>query len=153
VSYRAFYKDGFCISTEKARLDIKAIHQFLSTEAYWCLNIPSSRVEGAIEHSLNFGLYFREKQIGFARVISDFSSIAYVGDVYILPEFRGKGLSKWLMQTIMAYPELQGLRRWILSTADAHGLYKQFGWVPVANPERWMEVHNREVYKKARVDE
>ncbi len=147
MSYRAFYKDGFCISTEKARLDLKAIHHFLSTEAYWCLNIPISRVEGAIEHSLNFGLYFREKQIGFARVISDFSSIAYVGDVYVLPEFRGKGLSKWLMQTIMAYPELQGLRRWILSTADAHGLYKQFGWVPVANPERWMEVHCREVYK------
>jgi GNAT superfamily N-acetyltransferase len=146
VSYRAFYKDGFCISTEKARLDIKATHHFLSTEAYWCLNIPCSRVEEAIEHSLNFGLYFREKQIGFARVISDFSSIAYVGDVYVLPEFRGKGLSKWLMQTIMSYPELQGLRRWILSTADAHGLYKQFGWVPVANPERWMEVHNREVY-------
>ncbi len=147
MSYRAFYKDGFCISTEKARLDLKAIHHFLSTEAYWCLNIPFSRVEGAIEHSLNFGLYFREKQIGFARVISDFSSIAYVGDVYVLPEYRGKGLSKWLMQTIMAYPELQGLRRWILSTADAHGLYKQFGWEPVANPERWMEVHRREVYK------
>jgi GNAT superfamily N-acetyltransferase len=147
VSYRAFYKDGFCISTEKARLDLKAIHHFLSKEAYWSLNIPMSRVEEAVEHSLNFGLYFREKQIGFARVISDFSCIAYVGDVYVLPEFRGKGLSKWLMQTIMDYPELQGLRRWILSTADAHGLYKQFGWVPVANPERWMEVHCREVYK------
>lgn len=146
MSYRAFYKDGFCISTEKARLDVKAIHHFLSTEAYWCLNIPFSKVEVALEHSLNFGLYFREKQIGYARVISDFSSIAYIGDVYVLPEFRGKGLSKWLMQIIMEYPELQGLRRWILSTADAHGLYKQFGWVPVANPERWMEVHNRDVY-------
>jgi len=147
VSYRAFYKDGFCISTEKARLDIKAIHHFLSTQAYWCLNIPFCRVEEAIEHSLNFGLYIMDRQIGFARVISDFSCIAYVGDVYVLPEFRGKGLSKWLMQIIMAYPELQGLRRWILSTADAHGLYKQFGWEPVSCPERWMEVHNREVYK------
>src|ERR1700692_2590361 len=146
MSYRAFYRNGFCISTEKARLDLKAIHHFLSTQAYWSLNIPFCRVEEAVEHSLNFGLYFKEQQIGFARVISDFSCIAYVGDVYVLPEFRGKGLSKWLMQTIMAYPELQGLRRWILSTADAHGLYKQFGWEPVAYPERWMEVHNRDVY-------
>jgi GNAT superfamily N-acetyltransferase len=144
--YRTFYRDGFCISTEKARLDIKAIHHFLSTQAYWSLNIPFSRVEEAIAHSLNFGLYSKESQIGYARVISDFSSLAYLGDVYVLPDFRGQGLSKWLLQTIMAYPELQGLRRWILSTADAHGLYKQFGWSPVAYPERWMEVHNREVY-------
>ncbi|HEV3224770.1 MAG TPA: GNAT family N-acetyltransferase [Puia sp.] len=148
MSYRAFYKDGFCISTEKARLDIKAIHHFLSTQAYWSLNIPYSRVEEAAMHSLNFGLYFKEKQIGYARVISDFSCIAYVGDLYVLPEFRGKGLSKWLMKTIMTYPELQGLRRWILSTADAHGLYKQFGWKPVAFPDRWMEVHNGEVYTR-----
>lgn len=110
------------------------------------MNIPFSRVEEAIAHSLNFGLYSKEQQIGYARVISDFTSVAYLGDVYVLPDFRGQGLSKWLMQTIMAYPELQGLRRWILSTADAHGLYKQFGWSPVAFPERWMEVHNREVY-------
>jgi GNAT superfamily N-acetyltransferase len=146
LSYRTIYRDGFCISTEKARLDIKAIHHFLSTQAYWSLNIPFSRVEEAVAHSLNFGLYFKEQQIGYARVISDFSSIAYLGDVYVLPDFRGRGLSKWLMQTIMAYPELQGLRRWILSTADAHGLYKQFGWLPVAHPERWMEVHNGEIY-------
>jgi GNAT superfamily N-acetyltransferase len=148
LSYRAFYKNGFCISTEKARLDITAIHHFLSTQAYWSLNIPLSRVEDAIAHSLNFGLYLKEQQIGYARVISDFASIAYLGDVYVLPDFRGQGLSKWLMKTIMEYPELQGLRRWILSTADAHGLYKQFGWKPVAYPDRWMEVHNREVYSK-----
>ena len=149
MSYRAVYRDGFCISTEKERLDIKAIHHFLSTQAYWSLNIPFSRVEEAVAHSLNFGLYFKQQQIGYARVVSDFSSVAYLGDVYVLPDFRGRGLSKWLMQTIMEYPELQGLRRWILSTADAHGLYKQFGWVPVACPERWMEVHNREIYSKA----
>jgi GNAT superfamily N-acetyltransferase len=106
------------------------------------LNIPFSRVETAIDHSLNFGLYLKEQQIGYARVITDFASIAYLGDVYVLPEFRGQGLSKWLMQTIMEYPDLQGLRRWILSTADAHGLYKQFGWKPVACPDRWMEVHS-----------
>ena len=142
MSFRAIYRDGFCISTEKARLDLKAIHHFLSTQAYWSLNIPFGRVEKAVAHSLNFGLYFNEQQIGYARVISDFSNIAYLGDVYVLHDFRGQGLSKWLMQTIMAYPELQGLRRWILSTEDAHGLYKQFGWLPVAYPERWMEVHN-----------
>jgi GNAT superfamily N-acetyltransferase len=146
MSYRAFYKDGFCISTENARLDLKAIHHFLSTQAYWSLNIPYYRVEEAVSHSLNFGLYHKEQQIGFARVVSDFSCIAYLGDVYVLPEFRGRGLSKWLMKTIMEYPELQGMRRWILSTVDAHGLYKQSGWMPVAYPERWMEVHNRDVY-------
>ena len=144
--YRSFYKEGFCISTEKARLDIKAIHHFLSTESYWCRNIPYSRVEEAIAHSLNFGLYENEKQVGFSRVITDFSTVAYLGDVYILPVFRCKGLSKWLMQTVVEYPELQGLRRWILSTKDAHGLYGQFGWTPLASPERWMEIHNRDVY-------
>jgi GNAT superfamily N-acetyltransferase len=148
MNYRAFYKNGFCISTEQARLDIKAIHHFLSTQSYWSLNIPYSRVEKAVAHSLNFGLYLKERQIGYAKVISDFSSVAYLGDVYVLPEFRGRGLSKWLMQTIMEYPELQGLRRWILTTADAHELYKQFGWRPVAYPERWMEVHDKEVYSK-----
>jgi GNAT superfamily N-acetyltransferase len=143
-----FYKDGFCISTEKAKLDLKAIHQFLSTQAYWSLNIPFSRVEKAAEHSLNFGIYFNEKQVGYARIISDFASIAYLGDVYVLPAFRGKGLSKWLMQTIMAHPELQGLRRWVLLTGDAHGLYKQFGWTAIASPEKWMEIHNKEAYSK-----
>lgn len=146
MSYRAYYKNGFCISTEKDRLDLNAIHHFLSTQAYWSLNIPFRRVEEAAAHSLNFGVYLKEQQIGYARVISDLASIAYLGDVYILPDFRGQGLSKWLMKTIMEYPELQGLRRWILATADAHGLYKQFGWVPVAYPDRWMEVHNPEVY-------
>ena len=146
LGYRSYYKGGFCISTEKARLDLCAIHLFLSTQAYWSLNIPFSRVEAAVAHSLNFGLYQKEQQIGFGRVVTDYSCIAYLGDVYVLPEFRGRGLSKWLMQTIMDYPELQGLRRWILATKDAHGLYNQFGWEPVAYPERWMEVHDRNVY-------
>ena len=141
------YKDGFCISTNKFKLDITAIHHFLSTEAYWSLDIPLEMVKKSIEHSLNFGLYYNEQQIGFARIISDFSTIAYLGDVYVLSEFRGRGLSKWLMETITSYPELQGLRRWILLTRDAHGLYKQFGWKEIANPERWMELHNKDVYK------
>ena len=141
------YKDGFCISTNKSRLDIPAIHHFLSTEAYWSLGIPFETVKKGIDHSLNFGLYQNEQQIGFARVISDFSTIAYLGDVYFLQEFRERGLSKWLMEIITSYPELQGLRRWILLTGDAHGLYKQFGWKEIANPERWMELHNKDVYK------
>ena len=142
------YKNGFCISTDKSNLDIPAIHHFLSTEAYWSLGIPFETVKKAIDHSLNFGLYHNEQQIGFARIISDFSTIAYLGDVYILPEFRGRGLSKWLMETITSFPELQGLRRWILLTGDAHGLYKQFGWKDISNPERWMELHNKDVYKQ-----
>ena len=142
------YKDGFCISTNKSRLDISAIHHFLSTEAYWSLNIPFETVKKSIDHSLNFGLYHNEQQIGFARIISDFSTIAYLGDVYVLPEFRGLGLSKWLMETITSFPELQGLRRWILLTGDAHGLYKQFGWKDISNHERWMELHNKDVYKQ-----
>ena len=142
------YKNGFCISTDKSNLDIPAIHHFLSTEAYWSLEIPFETVRKSIDHSLNFGLYHNEQQIGFARIISDFSTIAYLGDVYILPEFRGRGLSKWLMETITSFPELQGLRRWILLTGDAHGLYKQFGWKDISNPERWMELHNKDVYKK-----
>jgi GNAT superfamily N-acetyltransferase len=146
--YRSYYKDGFCISTEKARLDLCAIHRFLSTEAYWSLNIPFSRVEAAVAHSLNFGLYQGDEQIGFARIVTDYASIAYLGDVYVLREFRGRGLAKWLMQTIIEYPELQGLRRWILSTKDAHGLYNQFGWTPILYPERWMEIHDREVYSR-----
>ena len=142
------YKDGFCISTNKSRLDIPAIHNFLSNEAYWSQGIPFETVKKSIDHSLNFGLYHNEQQIGFARIISDFSTIAYLGDVYVLPEFRGRGLSKWLMETITSFPELQGLRRWILLTGDAHGLYKQFGWKDISNPERWMELHNKDVYKK-----
>ena len=142
------YKEGFCISTNKSRLDIPAIHNFLSNEAYWSLGIPFETVKKSIDHSLNFGLYHNEQQIGFARIISDFSTIAYLGDVYVLPEFRGRGLSKWLMETITSFPELQGLRRWILLTGDAHGLYKQFGWKDISNPERWMELHNKDVYKK-----
>ena len=140
------YKDDFIISTEKSKLDINSIHQFLSTEAYWCLDIPRATVERSIEHSLCFGVYQNEKQIGFARVITDYATIAYLGDVYIVEEYRGKGLSKWLLEIIMSHPDLQGLRRWILLTGDAHGLYRQFGWTDLADSTRWMELHNKNVY-------
>ena len=142
------YKDEFCISTDKTKLDVDSIHAFLSTKAYWCLNIPKDTVQKAIQNSRCFGVYQNEKQIGFARVISDFSTIAYLGDVYILEEYRGNGLSKWLIETIMSDPNLQGLRRWILLTADAHGLYRQFGWTNIGEPEKWMTVHDKNVYAK-----
>ncbi len=140
------YRDNYLISTDQSRLDISAIHRFLSTEAYWSLNIPREKMEKSIEHSLCFGVYQLDKQIGFARVISDFATIAYLGDLYILDAYRGKGLSKWLLEVIMGHPELQGLRRWILLTADAHALYKQFGWTEIADPAKWMELHNKSVY-------
>jgi GNAT superfamily N-acetyltransferase len=140
------YKDDFWISTDKSKLDVAAIHRFLSTKAYWCLNIPRDTVQAAIQHSLCFGLYQNEKQVGFARVISDFATIAYLGDVYILEEYRGNGLSKWLLETVMNHPDLQGLRRWILLTRDAHGLYRSFGWTDLADPSNWMERHNKNVY-------
>lgn len=103
-------------------------------------------VKDALNNSLNFGLFHIDKQIGYARVISDYATIAYLGDVFVLKEYRGLGLSKWLMEKIMTHPNLQGLRRWILLTADAHELYKQYGWTNIKNPEKWMEKHDPHVY-------
>ena len=140
------FKNEYCISTSKDKLDIDAIHEFLSTKAYWCLDIPKEMVAIAIQHSLCFGVYDNQKQIGFARIITDFSTIAYLGDVYILEAYRGLGLSKWLMETVMEHPNLQGLRRWILLTGDAHELYRKFGWTEIADASKWMELHNKNVY-------
>ncbi|MEO6406867.1 MAG: GNAT family N-acetyltransferase [Ferruginibacter sp.] len=142
------YKGDLCISTDKEKLDIDAIHKFLSTKAYWCLNIPQAKVQTAITNSLCFGVYQGIKQIGFARIVTDFSTIAYLGDVYVLEAYRGVGISKWLMETIMTHPDLQGLRRWILLTGDAHGLYRKFGWTEIAEPGKWMELYNKDVYSK-----
>lgn len=134
-------------STDKSLLDITMIHQFLSQESYWAKNIPLSIVTRAIENSLCFGVYQGSKQVGFARVISDFATVAYLGDVFILPDHRGKNLSKQLMETINNHPDLQGLRRWILLTADAHELYRQFGWTDLADSTRYMEKHTRNIYQ------
>jgi GNAT superfamily N-acetyltransferase len=137
------YKDGFCISTDKTKLDVDVIHEFLSTKAYWCLHIPKEKVQTSIENSCCFGVYKEEKQIGLARIITDFATIAYLGDVYILEEYRGLGLSKWLMETVMNCQDLQGLRRWILLTGDAHELYRKFGWTNIADPTKWMELGHK----------
>lgn len=142
------YNDGVCISTDKTKLNIDTIHGFLSRKAYWCLNIPKQTVQSSIQNSLCFGVYKNGEQIGFARVISDYSTVAYLGDVFILEEYRGRGLSKWLVKTVMTHPNLQGLRRWILLTADAHGLYRQFGWTELSDPGKWMQIHDRNGYPK-----
>ncbi len=142
------HKDGFSISTDKAKLDVDAIHDYLSTQSYWAKNIPKERVRMSIQNSYCFGVYEGQRQIGLARLVTDFSTMAYLCDVYILESHRGQGLSKWLIDTIMQAAHLQGLRRWILLTADAHGLYRQFGWQDVTDPTRWMEIHDKAAYAK-----
>lgn len=136
----------YTISTDKDRLDVSSIHKFLSNETDWAKGIPLNTVKTSIDNSLNFGIYFKSEQIGFARVISDYSTIAYLGDVYILKEHRGKGLSKWLMTEIMEHPHLQGLRRFILLTDTADWLYRKFGFTDIPRPEVYMEKHNPNVY-------
>jgi GNAT superfamily N-acetyltransferase len=132
-------RDEFTISTDRNHLQIEAIHKFLSEESYWAQNRTHEQTETAIKNSLPFGVYKGENQIGFARVVTDYATFAYLGDVYILEEFRGFGLSKWLMETIVNHPELQGFRRWVLATKDAHTLYEKYGFTPLKHPDRWME--------------
>jgi GNAT superfamily N-acetyltransferase len=127
------------ISTDKNLLQIDLIHKFLHEESYWAKERTLEQTERAIENSLCFGVYFETRQIGFARVVSDFATFAYIGDVFILQEFRGKGLSKLLMEAMLSHEDLQGLRRWVLATKDAHGLYEQFNFSGLRFPERWME--------------
>ena len=131
------------MSTDPARLDVVLVHGFL-TDCYWAKAIPRAVVERSLRNSLCFGLYEAERQVAFARVISDFATFAYLGDVFVLESHRGRGLSKWLMECIRSHPDLQGLRRWSLVTRDAHGLYRQFGFTPLASPDRWMEIHQPE---------
>lgn len=139
--------DGFFITTDKSKMDVIAIHNFLSKHSGWSKNIPIERVKTSVDNSLNFGLFHNDKQIGFARMISDFSTIAYLGDIYVLEEYRGRGLSKKLMEIVMTHPNLQGLRRWILLTSTADWLYKKYGFNALPNPEIYMELYNPTVYK------
>lgn len=135
------------ISTDKSKLDLILIHRFLSEESYWAKNIPFAIVKASIDNSLCFGLYDDDKQVGFARVVSDFSVFAYLADVFIVPGYRGKGLSKQLLQFIVAYPALQGLRRWMLATADAHELYKKYGFKELAKPSQFLEIVCHSLYE------
>ncbi|MEO6051032.1 MAG: GNAT family N-acetyltransferase [Pyrinomonadaceae bacterium] len=132
-------RNSFSINTDKSKLDLAMIHRFLSEESYWAKNRTIEQTRTAIENSICFGLFAGGRQIGFARVVSDQATFAYIGDVFVLNEFRGQGLSKWLMEVILSHPDLQGLRRWVLATRDAHGLYEQFDFGALRFPERWME--------------
>lgn len=138
--------DGYVISTDRAQLDIALIQRFLANDSYWAQGIPRAVVEQAVRHSLCFGVYTPHGQVGFARVVTDYATYGYIMDVFVLPEHRGKGLSKRLMECIMTHPELQGFRRWQLGTRDAHGLYAQFGFATPVHPERSMERTDPDVY-------
>lgn len=137
----------FTISTDPARIDLALVHEFLR-QSYWAKDIPLEIVERSIQHSLPFGIYQGTAQVGFARVVSDRATFAYLSDVFVLESFRGQGLSKWLMEIILAHPELQNLRRWLLATADAHGLYRQFGFEELAEPGKFLSRGNPGLYQR-----
>ena len=131
-------RGDYAISCDPKRLDLGVVHGFLRT-SYWAQNVSEEVVRRSIEHSLCFGVYDRESQVGFARVITDRATFAYLADVFIVEQHRGHGLGTWLIETIVSHPELSGLRRWILVTRDAHDLYRKFGFMELQNPERFME--------------
>jgi GNAT superfamily N-acetyltransferase len=147
--YYEIRKNEYHITTDPSLLDIEMIHEFLSKRSYWAQNIPRVVVERSIANSLCFGLFQNKEQVGFARVVTDKATFAYLADVFILEDYRGKGLARWLMETIQAHPELQGLRRWMLGTRDAHGFYEQFGWTILDEDtrKRFMQRHNKNVYQ------
>jgi GNAT superfamily N-acetyltransferase len=137
---------GYEISTDQDRLDVDLVFHFLSEKSYWSPGIPRAVVERSINNSMCFGVYQGEVQVGFARIVTDKATFALVADVFILEAHRGKGLSKWLMQVVLEHPDLQGLRRLLLLTSDAHSLYTQFGFTEIGNPGRFMEVLYPDVY-------
>ena len=139
----------FRITTDHSKFDLDAIYRFLARQSEWAKDIPRSTFDKSVRYSLCFGLLQKDRQVGFARVISDCATIAYLGDVFVLPEYRGRGLAKWLMECISSHPDLQNLRRWILVTEDAHGLYRKYGFTDLAHPEGFMERHNPAVYSPA----
>jgi GNAT superfamily N-acetyltransferase len=137
----------YTVSTDKSRLDLDLIYGFL-TRSYWAKGIPRDLVERAIENALCFGVFHGKQQVGFARVITDQATYAYIGDHFIVESHRRRGLGKLLMQAIMEHAQLQGLRRWSLATRDAHALYEHFGFTPLANPQRYMERYDPDVYRR-----
>jgi GNAT superfamily N-acetyltransferase len=143
--------DGLEISTEKLKLQIEPIHRFLSQEAYWSLGVPLEVVKRAISGSLCFGVYDKHahgQQVGFARVVSDQATFAWICDVYVEKEYRGRGVSKWLMENLMSHSELKGLRRICLATKDAHALYEKFGFIVTQTPDNWLEIKDNDIYKR-----
>jgi GNAT superfamily N-acetyltransferase len=142
-------RNGYRISCDPADLDLDMIHGYL-TRSYWAAGIPRAVVERSLEHSMGFGVFDGDQQVGFARVVTDRATYAYICDVFVLDSHRGRGLAKWLMETIRAHPALQGLRRWMLATRDAHGLYRQVGFTPLDAPERIMEILASDPYRSGK---
>jgi N-acetylglutamate synthase-like GNAT family acetyltransferase len=140
-------KDQYTITTDKEKFDVDLIHSFL-TNSYWAEGISREIIRRSIDGALCFGVFENNKQIGFARMITDKATFAYLADVFIIEEYRGRGLSKWLMQIVISHPDLQGLRRMMLATRDAHELYKKFGFIRLNNVDRWMHIHDPDVYKR-----
>lgn len=146
---REWHNGEYTISTDRQRLNLNVIHGFISERSYWAQGIPRAVMGRAIRHSLNFGVYRGNEQVGFARVITDYATHAYLCDVFISEEYRGRGLSKWLVATMLAHPALQGLRRWFLLTRDAQELYRQFGFSESPDIVRkYMEIRDPDVYQK-----
>lgn len=131
-------KGDYHITTDLNKIDLAVVHDYLSNQSYWTPGISFEKVEKAARHSLNFGLFHGDRQIGYARVITDYCQIAYLGDVFILEAYQGQGLGVWLIEMVHAHPDLQNLRNWLLGTRDAHGLYRKFGWIAPPEPQRWM---------------
>lgn len=142
-------ENGFVFSDDRNLVDVKAVHHYLSTQSYWAKDIPLTLVQRSVENSLCFGIYKDQQQVGFARWITDSATFAYLCDVYIEEEFRGLGLSKKLMSLMLFHPDLQGLRRYHLATLDAHGLYEQFGFKSIENPERHMGIVFKDLYSQS----
>ncbi len=144
-----WFQGEYRLTDWRTDMDAIAIHAYLE-RSYWAEGIPFTTVKRAIDHSLCFGVFHASQQVGFARVISDFTTFAYLADVYVLEAHRGQGLSKWMMTVIKAYPDLQGLRRWMLATRDAHGLYRQSGFTALLHPEWMMEITTPDIYLQRR---
>jgi len=137
---------GYSISTDPKAMDLDAVHAYLA-QSYWAREIPKEVVAKSIRGSLCFGLFTNDRQVGFARVVTDLATFAYLCDVYVLEEHRGRGLAKWLMQAVVEHPELRGLRRFLLATRDAHGLYAKLAFTPLAKPEIFMEINRPNIYR------
>jgi len=138
-------RDNFTVTDDPERLDREVIWRFLSS-SYWAKNVPAATVDRSLANSLCFTLLDGARQVGFARVVSDRATLAYLGDVFVLDEYRGRGLGTWLIGCVLGHPDLQGLRRWILATRDAHDLYRKLGFTPLKDPARFMELHDPNVY-------
>jgi GNAT superfamily N-acetyltransferase len=145
MTNREHQRGDYGISTDVGLMDVDAVHAYLS-RSYWARDIPRELVARAMRGSLCFALFDKDSQIGFARVVTDRATFAYLADVYVLEEYRGRGLARWLIEVVVAHPDLQGLRRFALATRDAHGLYAKFGFTPLAHPEFFMEINRPDLY-------